>query len=55
MSNFEGGIRVASFVGGGIVPAAKRGSKYNGLVAIYDWSSPPLLPLAFMTRANSRT
>eukprot|EP01051_Picozoa_sp_SAG22_P001275 SAG22_NODE_48_length_24654_cov_4.406394_23_plen_1288_part_00 len=37
MSNFDGGIRVASFVSGGFVPQSKRGSSYSGLVAVYDW------------------
>ena len=37
MSNFEGGIRTCSFISGGVVPAARRGSKYAGLVALYDW------------------
>ena len=32
MSNFEGGIRVGSFISGGVVPAARRGTKYEGLV-----------------------
>ena len=39
MSNLEGGIRVGSFVGGGVVPETKRGTKYDGLVALFDWYS----------------
>eukprot|EP00729_Bicosta_minor_P025012 gene25012-2650_t len=36
-SNWEGGIRVAAFVSGGIVPAARRGTIETGLVAGWDW------------------
>jgi arylsulfatase B len=37
MSNFDGGIRVSSFVAGGIVPSSRRGGRYTGLVAVFDW------------------
>ena len=37
MSNYEGGIRVGSFVSGGFVPRSRRGAKYTRLVAIWDW------------------
>lgn len=37
MSNYDGGIRVASIVAGGMVPQSKSGRKYDGLVAVYDW------------------
>ena len=40
-----GGIRVASFVAGGVVPAKLRGSTFTGLVAIYDWCTMAMLPL----------
>jgi arylsulfatase B len=36
-SNWEGGVRVNAFVTGGYVPAAKRGTTAEGLVAIEDW------------------
>jgi len=36
-SNWEGGIRVNSFVSGGMVPAKMRGKKLDGLVALWDW------------------
>ena len=36
-SNWEGGIRVAAFVSGGVVPAARRGTVETGLVAGWDW------------------
>jgi hypothetical protein len=34
---FEGGTRVASFVSGGALPAARRGKTASGLVHICDW------------------
>lgn len=37
MSNFEGGIRVPSFISGGFVPPARRGTEYTGLVAAHDF------------------
>lgn len=37
MSNWEGGIRVSSFVSGGFVPSARRGTMYRGLVAAFDF------------------
>ena len=37
MNNWEGGIRGNAFVSGGFVPAAMRGSKYEGLVTLWDW------------------
>uniref|UniRef100_A0A7S2IR02 Sulfatase N-terminal domain-containing protein n=1 Tax=Haptolina brevifila TaxID=156173 RepID=A0A7S2IR02_9EUKA len=36
-SNWEGGIRVNAFVSGGLIPAARRGTRFDGLVAIWDW------------------
>jgi hypothetical protein len=39
MSNFDGGIRTASFISGGFLPEARRGSSYHGLVSIADWYS----------------
>ena len=38
-SNWEGGVRVAAFVSGGLVPAAMRGAKLDGYVHISDWFS----------------
>lgn len=37
MSNWEGGIRSNAFVSGGLVPLSLRGSKYDGLVTLWDW------------------
>ena len=34
---FEGGVRVAAFVGGGFVPAAVRGTTLEGYVHACDW------------------
>lgn len=36
-SNFEGGIRVNAFVAGGALPAAMRGTKYEGYITGWDW------------------
>jgi hypothetical protein len=36
-SNFEGGIRTNAWVSGGLLPAAVRGSRLDGLVALWDW------------------
>merc|ERR1712083_1099589 len=36
-SLFEGGIRVAAFVSGGLIPAGLRGTTNNGIVHIADW------------------
>ena len=36
-NNWEGGIRMNSFVSGGFLPEVVRGSKYEGLVAAWDW------------------
>ena len=36
-SNWEGGVRVNAFVTGGFVPAAQRGTKATGLIAMEDW------------------
>ena len=38
-SNWEGGIRVASFVSGGYLPPAVRGTVSDGLIAGWDWLS----------------
>ena len=35
-SNWQGGIRVNSWIGGGAVPAAMRGKKLEGLTAVWD-------------------
>ena len=36
MNNWEGGIRGNSFISGGFVPAARRGTVYQGLVTVWD-------------------
>ena len=36
-SNWQGGVRVNSFVSGGFLPPAQRGKKLAGLVGIWDW------------------
>ncbi|XP_065828565.1 arylsulfatase B-like [Oscarella lobularis] len=36
-SNWQGGVRVNAFVSGGFLPAAVRGTKVDGYVAICDW------------------
>merc|ERR1711988_312315 len=37
LSNWEGGIRAASFASGGFLPEAVRGTKNEGLMAAWDW------------------
>lgn len=37
MNNFEGGIRGNAFVSGGFLPPSVRGTKFDGLVALWDW------------------
>ena len=34
-NNFEGGIRMNSFVSGGFVPVVRRGTKFEGLVTAW--------------------
>lgn len=36
-NNFEGGIRVNSFISGGFLPASRRGIKYSGLFTGWDY------------------
>lgn len=36
-SNWEGGIRINSFVSGGFLHPSRRGRRYRGLVAAWDW------------------
>ena len=36
-SNWDGGVRVPSFVSGGVVPERVRGTKRDGLVTLWDW------------------
>jgi len=38
-SLFEGGIRVAAFVSGGLIPEKFRGTTNNGMIHIADWYS----------------
>ena len=35
--NWEGGIRMNSFISGGFIPVKQRGTVYRGLVAAWDW------------------
>ena len=37
LNNWEGGIRVNSFVSGGFLPGVVRGTQHVGLVALWDW------------------
>ena len=36
-TNWEGGIRVASFISGGFIPKHLRGTRVNGLMHMADW------------------
>ena len=36
-NDFEGGVRTASFVSGGLVPPAMRGSTLDGYIHVADW------------------
>ena len=36
-SNYQGGIRVNAWAGGGLIPAGMRGKKLTGLGAVWDW------------------
>jgi arylsulfatase I/J len=36
-SDFEGGVRVAAFAAGGVIPQARRGSTETGMIHISDW------------------
>ena len=37
LTNWEGGVRVSSFVSGGFLAPAVRGTRHSGLVALWDW------------------
>jgi arylsulfatase I/J len=37
MNNWEGGIRVNSWISGGFLPVHMRGTKYDGLVTAWDY------------------
>jgi len=37
MNNWEGGIRGNAFVSGGFLPPSRRGIKWAGLAALWDW------------------
>jgi len=39
MSNWQGGVRVNGWVGGGFVPEAVRGTVNNGYITLWDWYS----------------
>merc|ERR1740121_2807159 len=36
-NDFEGGVRVNSFVSGGFIPAARQGTTHTGIVSVADW------------------
>eukprot|EP01047_Picozoa_sp_COSAG01_P051519 COSAG01_NODE_5325_length_4333_cov_27.694851_4_plen_127_part_00 len=36
-SDFEGGVRAAAFLAGGVLPQDVRGTQHHGLIAIADW------------------
>ena len=36
-TNFEGGVRVPAFVGGGFLPPAVRGTTLSGYIHAADW------------------
>ena len=38
-SNWEGGVRVPTFVTGGYLPAVQRGKTHDGIIHIADWLS----------------
>jgi len=38
-TNWEGGVRVPTFVTGGVIPVAMRGKRLDGLVHVADWFS----------------
>ena len=52
-NNWEGGIRMNAFASGGFVPAARRGTKHEGLVAVWDWYST-FAALAGVDRTDHR-
>ena len=37
VSDFEGGVRAAAWMGGGYVPAPIRGTRFEGLISVADW------------------
>ena len=37
VTDFEGGVRAVSFMGGGYVPVHLRGSRFEGMIAVADW------------------
>ena len=39
MNNWEGGIRANAFASGGWLPPHVRGTKFTGLIALWDWYS----------------
>ncbi|CAJ1426803.1 unnamed protein product [Effrenium voratum] len=36
-SDFDGGVRTATFISGGYVPAERRGKVHEGIVSVSDW------------------
>ena len=51
-TDWEGGTRVNSFISGGLVPSAARGTHYDGLLAVVDWF-PTVCALAGITDIKS--
>jgi arylsulfatase I/J len=51
-SNWQGGIRVNAWAGGGLIPPAMRGSKLTGLAAVWDACSPARVEPAPIARAQ---
>ena len=37
VSDFEGGVRVVSFISGGFLPPALSGTRHRGYIHIADW------------------
>ena len=37
LSDWEGGVRTSAFISGGFVPAANRGTSFDGVIHIADW------------------
>jgi len=52
---FEGGIRVAAFISGGLIPSPLRGTVNNGMIHIADWYATfaGLAPLALEQPASA--
>jgi hypothetical protein len=44
VSDFEGGVRVVSFLAGGFLPSTVHGTHHTGYISIADWCGFLLLP-----------